>query len=106
MLLVTQIYSELKSFPREKLYVLSSQIKRYAASITSNIAEGCGKNGTIYYWRFFNVTPSSLFELQTQLEFACNLELFKKDKFKKLYKDSKEAERLPTSLNIKIKNTL
>ena len=102
-MLVTHIYSELKSFPKDELYALSSQIKRCSVSIPSNIAEGYGRNGTKDYLRFLNVALSSLFELQTQLEIAFNLEFLKKDKFETLYEDSREIERMLTSFIRKIK---
>ncbi len=101
--LVTQIYSEVKVFPTDELYALTSQIKRSAISIPSNIAEGYGRDGHKDYLRFLNIALSSLFELQTQLEIAYNLKFLKKEKFNKLYEDSREIERMLTSFIRKIK---
>ena len=101
--LVTQIYSEVKVFPTDELYALTSQIKRSAISIPSNIAEGYGRDDHKDYLRFLNIALSSLFELQTQLEIAYNLKFLKKEKFNKLYEDSREIERMLTSFIRKIK---
>lgn len=72
--LVTSIYNNTKEFPKEEIYGLTSQIRRASISIPSNIAEGYGKND---YLRFLNIAISSLFELQTQLEIAKKLRIYK-----------------------------
>lgn len=100
---VTKIYSKINLFPQEELYSLSSQIKRSAISIPSNIAEGYGRNGTKDYLRFLNISISSLFELQTQIEIAYNLKFLDKDSFEELYDDSREIERMLSSFISKIK---
>ncbi|NOY47956.1 MAG: four helix bundle protein [Chlorobi bacterium] len=104
MSLVTEIYSEVKIFPSDELFALTSQIKRSAVSIPSNIAEGYGRTGTKDYLRFLNIALSSLFELQTQLEIAYNLKFLKENNFNKLYEDTREIERMLTSFIRKIKD--
>ena len=103
MQLVTEVYLELKTFPKEELYALSSQIKRCSISIPSNIAEGYGRDGTKDYLRFLNIALSSLFELQTQLEISMNLEYLQKDRFENIYQKTREIERMLSSLIRKIK---
>ncbi len=103
MTLVTEIYKEVKNFPSEELYALTSQIKRSATSIPSNIAEGYGRNSVKDYLRFLNMALSSLFELQTQIEIAYNLKFLKEDNFKTLYENTREIERMLTSFINKIK---
>ena len=100
--LVTTIYIELKSFPTEELYALSSQIKRAAISIPSNIAEGYGRKTKKEYLRFLNISISSLFELQTQLEISKNLTYLNPEKFDILYENTREIERMLSSLIRKI----
>jgi four helix bundle protein len=70
MELVKEVYSISKSLPQEELYSLSSQIKRSAISIPSNIAEG-HKRGTKDYMRFLTIAYGSSAELETQL-ILCN----------------------------------
>jgi four helix bundle protein len=68
------VYRLTKEFPREELYGLSSQIRRSAVSVPSNIAEGHGRLNTGEYRQFLGVARGSNFELQTQLEIARALE--------------------------------
>ncbi len=103
MTLVTKIYNSSKQFPKEEVFGLSSQIRRCSVSIPSNIAEGFGRDSNKEYLRFLNVSISSLFELQTQLEIAKNIEYLKEEEFNNLYEDSRELERILVSFINKIK---
>jgi len=103
MAFVTKVYIETKSFPLEELYALTSQIKRSATSIPSNIAEGYGRDGKKDYLRFLNIALSSLFELQTQIEIAYNLGFLNEKSFTTLYEDSREIERMLSSFIKQIK---
>ena len=103
MILVTDIYKEVITFPADELYALTSQIKRSATSIPSNIAEGYGRDDIKDYLRFLNIALSSLFELQTQIEIAYNLKFLKEENFNKLYENTREIERMLTSFIRKIK---
>lgn len=83
--LVTDIYELVQNFPAEEKYNLTSQIKRSAVSIPSNIAEGAGRKSNLEFIQFLNIASGSLSELETQLEIAVRLkfiteneELFKK----------------------------
>jgi len=71
--LVTQVYSLTKTFPKEELYGLSSQMRRAAISIPSNLAEGRSKRTTRDYIRVANMSYGSASELETQLIIAKNL---------------------------------
>jgi len=68
-------YRLTKGFPREEIYGLSSQMRRAAVSIPSNIAEGNGRLGTPEYRHFLGIARGSNFELQTQLEIARELSM-------------------------------
>ena len=102
MTLITVIYRISKKFPKDETYGLISQIRRCAISIPSNIAEGYGRNSTSDYIRFLHIATGSLYELQTQLEIALNLEYLKKTDFDKLYESSREIERMLSSLSRKL----
>ena len=73
--LAVAIYRLTKDFPREKLYGLTSQMRRAAVSIPSNIAEGKGRQSTGEFKNFIGIARGSNFELQTQLEIACALKM-------------------------------
>ncbi|MCX5632160.1 MAG: four helix bundle protein [Phycisphaerae bacterium] len=98
MALVTEIYRLSKSFPRDETYGLTSQMRRCAVSVPSNIAEGYGRNSTSDYIRFLYIAIASLYELQTQIEIALNLQYLSKTGFDKLYESSREIERMLSSL--------
>ncbi|OGI85662.1 hypothetical protein A3A01_01790 [Candidatus Nomurabacteria bacterium RIFCSPLOWO2_01_FULL_39_17] len=65
--LVTEIYELTKKFPKEEIYGLTSQIRRAAISIPSNIAEGKMRGGNIEFRRFLLIAFASGAELETQL---------------------------------------
>ena len=104
MNLVTEIYQLTNSFPKEEIYGLSSQIRRSAISIPSNIAEGYGRDGNSDYLRFLNISISSLFEIQTQLEISYNLKYINQIQFNKTNGESREIERMLSAFIRKIKD--
>ena len=104
MLLVIEIYKLSKSFPKDESYGLTSQIRRCAVSVPSNIAEGYGRNSTSDYIRFLNIATGSLYELQTDMEIALNLRYTDNRNFDKLYESSREIERMLSSLIRKLSN--
>lgn len=69
------IYRLTGDFPREETYGLSSQIRRSAVSVPSNIAEGQGRLNTREFRQFLGIARGSICELQTQLEIARRLNL-------------------------------
>lgn len=73
MLLVKDIYIITKSFPKEEIYNLTSQMRRCAVSIPSNIAEGSGRKGNAELSRFLYISLGSLSELETQLDISIML---------------------------------
>jgi four helix bundle protein len=98
MTLVTTIYRLTRLFPADEAYGLTSQTRRSAVSIASNIAEGYGRRSTSDYVRFLCIATGSLYELQTQIEIALNLRYLKRAEFVELYESSREIERMLSSL--------
>ena len=76
---VIEIYKITKEFPSEEKFGLISQMRRCAVSITSNIAEGFGRNTAKDKVRFYSIAKGSLFELQSQLYIAKDLDFIKED---------------------------
>lgn len=72
--IVVSTYKLTKTFPQEELYALTSQIKRAAISIPSNIAEGYGRNSDKSFSHFIDISRGSLYELETQLLIAKELD--------------------------------
>jgi four helix bundle protein len=73
--LATEVYRLTSNFPKEEKYGLTSQIRRSAVSIPSNIAEGAGRNSAREFTHFLSISNGSSYELQTQLIISKNLEL-------------------------------
>ncbi|MBL0683496.1 four helix bundle protein [Aquimarina mytili] len=67
---VNNLYEITKKFPKDELYRLTSQMRRSAVSIPSNIAEGCGRRTSADTIQFLHVSRGSLYELETQLYLA------------------------------------
>lgn len=76
--LALSLYQLTTRFPREELYGLTSQIRRAAVSVVSNIAEGKGRASDKDLLRFLGNTKGSLFELETQIELAQRLSYISK----------------------------
>jgi four helix bundle protein len=82
--LVEEIYKESRSFPKEETYGLTSQIRRAAVSIPSNIAEGQGRDSTVEFLRFLSIAYGSLCELGTQLIIAQRLAYLNQQAYERL----------------------
>jgi four helix bundle protein len=106
MKLVKSIYSITRNFPTDEKFGLVSQIRRCAVSIPSNIAEGYGRWTGGEYQHFLRIAFGSLCELQTQLEIALDLGFTEQNSFDAIYNDSKEVERLFSSLLSKLHTSM
>ena len=73
MELVTEIYKVSQKFPKEEMFGLTSQIRRAAVAIPSNVAEGRGKSSAGEFHQFLYHARGSLAEVETQLLIAINL---------------------------------
>ena len=73
MELVFKIYRLTEKFPKDEMFGLTSQIRRCAVSIPSNIAEGCGRFSNKETLRFVSIASGSLAELETQILIAAEL---------------------------------
>jgi four helix bundle protein len=73
--LATSIYRLTREFPKNEIFGLTSQMRRSAVSIASNIAEGQGRLSSAEFQRFLGIARGSVFELQTQMEISRSLEI-------------------------------
>lgn len=97
-LLTMKIYEYTKLFPREELFGLTSQIRRAAVSIPSNIVEGKGRGSDKEYRRFLLIARGSLEEVKYQLFLSMELEYLSKERYKDLEELSDRIGKLINGL--------
>jgi four helix bundle protein len=97
--LAEQIYRETTSLPREERYGLTSQLRRAATSIPSNIAEGQGRRSSDdEFVRFLQIALGSLCELETQVDLSRRLRLLSPEQVSRLHLQTDEVGRLLNGL--------
>ena len=96
--LVEHVYRVPKEFPRDELYGLTSQMRRSAISIPSNIAEGQGRGADPEFLRFLKIAYGSLRELETQAMISRRLGFVQRDAAEALLDLGGEVGRLLNGL--------
>ena len=103
--LTLEVYRSTARFPSNELYGLTNQIRRAAASIPSNIAEGCGRSGGADLARFLQIAMGSASELEYHLLLAGDLEFLGTEASNRLMGDAIEIKRMLTTLIRKVRTT-
>lgn len=96
--LVLMVYKATKEFPTDEKFGLTSQLRRAAVSITSNIAEGFSRNSNKEKVQFFHNSLGSLTEVQNQILISRDLSYMKKEVFDAIAKQSVVAKKLTSAL--------
>ena len=78
--LVEDVYKITNSFPKHEMFILTSQLRRAAISIPSNISEGATRQSKKEFIRFLYISLSSLSEVETQIEISKRLNYIKENK--------------------------
>jgi four helix bundle protein len=91
---VTEVYRATQAFPREETYGLTSQLRRSAVSVASNIAERQGRISKGEFRQFLGMARGSLIEMETQIVIAGNLGYMKAEIADRLTNSSGEVSRL------------
>ncbi len=102
--LCLELYRITKKYPKEERYGLTSQIRRAAVSIPSNIAEGDGRKTTANYLRSLYIAYGSVCELETQLLLSGDLNYVNKESLKTLKDDTEGVERMLKALIKSLEN--
>lgn len=105
-LLAVELYKATKSFPKEERYSLTDQMRRAAVSITSNIAEGFGRQTYKEKIQFYYQAQGSLTELKNQLLLARDIDYLDKEAFVRLAINANTAHKLLIGLIRKSKEIL
>jgi four helix bundle protein len=93
-----EVYKLSRSFPREEIYGLTSQMRRASASIGANIAEGSCRKGDVEFGRFLYIAMGSASELEYHLLLAHDLGLLKAPEYRRLTDEVGEVKRMLASL--------
>ena len=92
--LCVDVYQALATMPNDEKYGLSSQIKRSAVSIPSNIAEGAGRDTNPQFSHFLNIAYGSSYELQTQLIISERLNFISSEVNESLLEKLNEVQKM------------
>ena len=101
-LLVLASYRSTGGFPKQEVYGMTSQIRRCAASIAANIAEGCGKRGNGEFQRYLNIAAGSASELEYHFLLAHDLNFLDDTNYRPLHSAVVEVKRMLASLMRKV----
>ena len=102
--LTLAVYQATATFPRSELYGLTSQIRRAAASIPANIAEGCGRSGDAELARFLQIAMGSASELEYHLLLAHDLDMLNDPNYGQLAGQVTEIKRMLVSFINKLRS--
>ena len=101
--LVLAIYKATSKFPKDELYILTSQIRRAAISIPANIAEGCTRGSDPEFARFLHIAQASASELDYHLLLARDLNYLNKNDHERMAVSLTEVRRMLTTFIQKVK---
>ena len=101
--LTLEIYQVTARFPKEELYGLTSQLRRAAASIAANIAEGFGRGGDVELARFLQIAMGSAYEVEYHILLAKDLAIITKEVNDRLQAHIVEVKRMLAALLIKVR---
>lgn len=92
------VYRKTQQFPKDELFALTSQLRRAAVSITSNIAEGFSRNSKADRVHFYTMARGSLTEVQSQMIFSHDLEYITAEDYSDFRARSITTHKLITGL--------
>ena len=101
--LTLDVYASSKTFPRDEMFGLTSQMRRASASIGMNIAEGCCRKGDVEMVRFLQIAMGSASELEYQFLLAHDLEYLHNPNYECLTAQVVEVKKMLPSLMQKVK---
>lgn len=96
--LAARIYELTKTFPRDEIYGMTSQLRRASVSISSNLAEGYGRDTTGAYIQLWRTARGSLNEVESQLEVCLRVGLLNPPKVHETLQDAGKLSRMLSAL--------
>ena len=96
--LAVAIYHATKTFPKDEIYGMISQLRRASTSISANIAEGCGGGGDSEFRRYLQIAMRSASELEYHLLYAQDVGLLNESSYREFTSNVTEVKRMLASL--------
>lgn len=97
------VYALTRTYPKEELFGLTSQIRRSSSSIATNIAEGCGRGSDADFSRFLQMAMGSASESEYQILLSFDLNYIDENQYKQMNAKVTEIKRMLSSLISKTK---
>ncbi len=104
--LTLAVYAASQQFPRQELYGVTSQMRRSAASLGTNLAEACGRRSDGEFGRFVQIARGSASELEYQLLLARDLCFLSPQEYSNLSRDLLEVQRMLTTLAQSLRSSI
>ncbi len=101
--LTLSVYEATRSFPKEEIYGLTSQVRRAASSIAANIAEGCGRDSDADFKRFLQIAMGSATELDYHLVLAHDLKFLDDAVYRELVVGVSEVKRMLAAFIVRLR---
>ena len=98
-----EIYKLTRSFPKEEMFALTSQMKRSSSSIPTNIAEGCGRSSDKDFCRFLYISCGSANELEYQIILSIALQFINSEDGENLLSQIEEIKKMLNGLSMKVR---
>jgi four helix bundle protein len=101
-----RIYNETRGFPADERFGLTTQMRRAAVSVSSNIAEGSSRTSKSDFSRFTEIAAGSVFEVVSQAFIARRQKFLREDQFQEIYTAAEEQSRMLSGLRKSLLSTL